>query len=644
MLLENSRRPARPKSISLLVSALLLAILSSALISVAAPTEVFGTTTTKAAACGVNVRTSASTSGAIRTSIKSGTKVSVTATVSGGTWRATCAGKTVSGSKWYRISAINGRSVKSLYGVTYLYAATGLFKAVSTVTTASTTTITTKAAACGVNVRTSASTSGAIRTSIKSGTKVSVTATVSGGTWRATCAGKTVSGSKWYRISAINGRSVKSLYGVTYLYAATGLFKAVSTVTPTPIPTPMPTPAPTAAPTPPAAATAIRFYGRGTDHGIGLSQYGARGRALTGQTAEEIVAAYYRGTTIGRTDPAQTVRVLLVSGFTPAAGQSARLVGKGGPWSIDGIPGTYPAGSSLEISRGSNGWLLRVRSATGSVLLDAPAPSSLRIRPGSTATRLQVVFKPSYYDTYRGVIRVIIGSAGLSVVNEVGLDDYLRGVVPAEMPASWPAAALRAQALVARSYAVAHLRPGVGTFDVYDTTASQVYLGALYEMASTTAAIAATSGTVVMAGKTVANTLFHSTAGGATENNENVYLSWDGRRLATPVSYLRGVSDRAPDGTSYDAASPWATWQTKSYSLAALSAIFAKDPKTDVGIIRSIDLSRRGTSGRLLTVRLVGSSGTKTVSGDYFKDVFNVYSPASDPALRSTLFDIAPPS
>jgi GH25 family lysozyme M1 (1,4-beta-N-acetylmuramidase) len=100
--------------------------------SVAAPTEVFGATTTKAAACGVNVRTSASTSGAIRTSIRSGTTVTVTATVSGGTWKVTCAGKTVSGNTWYRISAINGRTVKSLYGLTYLYAATGLFKAATT--------------------------------------------------------------------------------------------------------------------------------------------------------------------------------------------------------------------------------------------------------------------------------------------------------------------------------------------------------------------------------------------------------------------------------------------------------------------------------------------------------------------------------
>jgi hypothetical protein len=133
MLLEIRRRPARPKLTSLLVPALFLAILSSAVMSVAAPTEVFGTTTTMAAACsGVNVRTSASTSGAIRASIKIGTTVTVIATVSGGTWRVTCAGRTVSGSTWYRISAINGRTVKSLYGLTYLYAATGLFKAATT--------------------------------------------------------------------------------------------------------------------------------------------------------------------------------------------------------------------------------------------------------------------------------------------------------------------------------------------------------------------------------------------------------------------------------------------------------------------------------------------------------------------------------
>lgn len=413
------------------------------------------------------------------------------------------------------------------------------------------------------------------------------------------------------------------------------------TAAPSPPPSPSPSPTPTLTPTPTGAGV-ITFYGRGTDHGLGLSQWGARGRALAGQTAAEILAAYYQGTTLGQTDPAQAVRVLLISGFQPSPSQPARLRGVAGPWTVDGVAGTFPADATLDLEQTGTGWQVHVRDATGADLAIQPATGGVVMRPAGDMTRLEVVFKPSFYDTYRGAIRVVIGASGLTVVNEVGLDDYLLGVVPAEMPASWPDEALRAQAIAARSYAAAHLHPATGTYDVSDTTASQVYLGALYEKPATTAAVQGTAGGVVMSGSSVANTLFHSTAGGATENNENVFVSWDGRRLAVPVSYLRGIRDRAPDGTPYDAASPWATWQTSSYTLDQLSAIFAQDDRTAVGQLTSLDLSNRGVSGRLITVTLVGSAGTKTVSGAYFKYVFNVYSPATDPPLRSTLFDTAP--
>ena len=218
--------------------AILLAILSSAVISIAAPTDAFGATATKAAACsGVNLRRSASTRAAIRTTIKVGTRVTVVATVTGNAWRVTCGGRTTSSNKWYRISAINGRSVKSLYGLSYLYSATGSYKSVTASTVAATTTLMT--ACSGVNLRMGVSTTRGIKTTLASGTKVTVASTAAGGSWRLTCAGQTVSGSKWYRITAIDGKSTMSLYGLNSLYAATGSFKPVPT-TPTPPPPPPP--------------------------------------------------------------------------------------------------------------------------------------------------------------------------------------------------------------------------------------------------------------------------------------------------------------------------------------------------------------------------------------------------------------------
>jgi stage II sporulation protein D (peptidoglycan lytic transglycosylase) len=201
---------------------------------------------------------------------------------------------------------------------------------------------------------------------------------------------------------------------------------------------------------------------------------------------------------------------------------------------------------------------------------------------------------------------------------------------------------VRAQAIAARSYGYVHRRSTTYTFDVYDDARSQVYLGSLYEKAGSTSAVNDTAGVVVKYGTAVANTLFHSTAGGWTENNENVFVSSTGTKLASPVAYLRGVSDRRPDGSSYDAASSKATWSTASYTFAQLSAICANDSLTNVGTISRIDLSNRGVSGRLISITLTGSSATKTVSGPYFKYVFNVYSPVTDPAIWSTLFATAP--
>ena len=179
------------------------------------------TTFAKVTACsGVNLRTSPSTSATRKTTLASGVRVTVTATVSGGTYKATCAGRTVSGLRWYRISAINGKSVKSLYGVSYLYGAGGLF-------TAPPIPVIPKVTACSnVNLRTSPKTTATRKVNLSSGVPVSVVATVSGGTYKATCAGKVVTGLRWYRITAVNGKSVKSLYGVTYLYGAGLMFKA----------------------------------------------------------------------------------------------------------------------------------------------------------------------------------------------------------------------------------------------------------------------------------------------------------------------------------------------------------------------------------------------------------------------------------
>ncbi|MDP2349950.1 MAG: SpoIID/LytB domain-containing protein, partial [Chloroflexota bacterium] len=366
---------------------------------------------------------------------------------------------------------------------------------------------------------------------------------------------------------------------MTYLYGATGMLKAA------PVATPAPTPTPT--PTPDASTT---FYGRGYGHGVGLSQYGARGRALAGQAADEILAHYYPGTTLGSLAPDVMIRVLVLNDFTGGASAPLTVIGRGGIWGLLGEAETYPADSrALLISTpGTVGWRLMILDTGGAILRDDAAPASVRLEPRDPTTTLQLLSKPSSYDHYRGILRVILGATTADVVNELPLETYLRGVVPAEMPSSWPVEALTAQAIAARSYAAYRLRPGVSTFDAYDDTRSQVYQGVRRETAATDAAIATTATRILLSGTAVANTLFHSTGGGATENNENVFVSSTGAKVAGPVSYLRGSSDRDPSGAAYDAAAPYATWQTKAYALAALSAILGADSRTNVGTLTAL--------------------------------------------------------
>jgi stage II sporulation protein D len=389
------------------------------------------------------------------------------------------------------------------------------------------------------------------------------------------------------------------------------------------------------------------FHGRGYGHGVGMSQYGARGRAKAGQTASQILAHYYVGTTSGGVAAGTAIRVRVLRAFAPTTAKPLVLYGRGGTWTIDGIATVFPKDAKVTVaptlSGGVAGWDLLVLNSAGTTLHHA-ATTSFRMRPASTAGYLQLWSRPSDYDEYRGVLRVRLwtSSAKLDVINELPLETYLRGVVPAEMPSTWPTEALRAQSIAARSYAARRLRPGVSYYDVTDDTSSQVYLGKEAEKTATNSAIDATSGVVLRSGSSIANTLFHSAGGGATEHNENVFVSSTGKKVAGPVSYLRGSLDRAPDGSTYDKDSPYATWRTATLTRAQLSAIYAKDSRTNVGALTALDLRNRGVSGRLISVTLYGALGSKTVSGDVFRSVFNTWRPSGTDSMRSTLVDTRP--
>jgi GH25 family lysozyme M1 (1,4-beta-N-acetylmuramidase) len=239
--LSGPSRPHSSPSLGRFLRPVAAAILVALVVSVAVSESVLAGNIVKVTACdGVNLRTRPSTLATRKVTLRAGTQVTATGTFTGSRYAVNCAGRTVSGTGWFRIGAINGKSITRLYGVTYLYAAGLLFKPLTTTVP--------KLAACdGVNLRDGAATTGTRKATINYGAKVTVVATVTGGSWATTCGDRAVSGTGWHRIGAVDGKSIMSLYGVTYVYGATGLFAAPGALpapTPTPLPTPTPTPNP----------------------------------------------------------------------------------------------------------------------------------------------------------------------------------------------------------------------------------------------------------------------------------------------------------------------------------------------------------------------------------------------------------------
>ncbi len=202
-------------------------------------------------------------------------------------------------------------------------------------------------ACSGVNLRTGATTSAAVKATLGTSAALTVVATVAGSSWSTDCAGPK-SGSTWYQVSHVNGQAVGALYGVAALYAATGVLAAAPAVVPAAT-------VPGAVTGPTSLGASVTFYGRGWGHGVGLSQYGARGRALAGQDVATILAHYYPGTAIGLIAPDSAIRVLLLDDTVPTAAGPLAVIGRGGPWTIDGIGAVFPADARLRLVPATSG-------------------------------------------------------------------------------------------------------------------------------------------------------------------------------------------------------------------------------------------------------------------------------------------------
>jgi stage II sporulation protein D len=354
--------------------------------------------------------------------------------------------------------------------------------------------------------------------------------------------------------------------------------------------------------------TTFVIKGNGWGHGLGLAQYGAYGFARDGgRSYAWILDHYYTGTTLGGAGVGR-VRVLLASGV-------GRLsVGSAAPFSVRDANGR-----SFDVSAGTHvlGSPLRIRSASGKLRRLA---SPVRFNRGSAVLQLSG-------NRYRGLLRVRARGGRLSAVNDVGLEPYVKGVIAWEMPASWHPQALRAQAVVARTYGLVSRKSGAW-FDLYDDTRSQVYGGMRAEDPRTNAAVDATRGEVVRSGGALAWTVYHSTSGGKTASRRD---EWGPPGLP----YLVSVDD------PHDNVSPHHTWGPTDgdddcpnagrdcvWTASALErALGSRAPSS----IRDFTVTARNSSSRVAQARLSGPSGSRTVSGATLRRVLG---------LRSTWFRI----
>ncbi len=346
-----------------------------------------------------------------------------------------------------------------------------------------------------------------------------------------------------------------------------------------------------------SAATGVVVRGAGYGHGVGLSQYGAYGFAKQGREYEQILAHYYKDTELSHTDD-EPVRVLLRDQAPSIALRGALRAGAA---ELQGrrLYTVRPVGTSRVELRDRRG--RRIGRFTTPLAVSG-ADRNLQLVGCAPINGIQD-------GHYRGTLEIRRSEGrGLTVVNELPIDEYLQGVIPGEVPPTWPAEALKAQAVAARSYALA-TNVGDEVFDQYPDTRSQVYQGADAERPSTNAAARRTALQVLENdGKPIVANFF-STSGGQTENVENGFAG------AEPRPYLKSVED------PFDDISPLHDWRL-GYSTSDMQERLGEFVK---GKFRRIEVKERGVSPRIISADIVGSKGRTEVSGATLKAELDLY-------------------
>jgi len=326
----------------------------------------------------------------------------------------------------------------------------------------------------------------------------------------------------------------------------------------------------------PPSPTVFVLSGGGWGHGVGMSQWGAFGQAKAGRDYRAILAHYYPGTTLGPSPVAvpAKLRVLVADGIGALS-----VTAQGAITVVDAAGTKAQVGGELTLGPK----LTLPADAGAGTPKPAPLSDPVTLRAASGG-RLTVGGK-----AYRGALRVVRAGKKLQLVNVVSLESYLLGVVPGEMPKEWPLDALEAQAVAARTYAIANLLEG-RSFDLYSDARSQLYYGANAESPATTRAVVETRGQVLSYDGAPAETFYFSSSGGKTLSSLDVF--------GQDLPYLVSVDD------PWDEASPNHRWAPRVLGGEQLArSLGLQGAVTDVSY-------QPGTPGAPAELRFTTSQGT----------------------------------
>lgn len=376
----------------------------------------------------------------------------------------------------------------------------------------------------------------------------------------------------------------------------------------------------------------ITIVGGGWGHGVGMSQYGALGRAEAGHTAEEILTFYFDGTTVeDRTAELDALlgtglRIRLSPPFNGTRPSSATATGQDGALlsveigstSITDLAGsvTLTLGEVVDSVPEPDVYAWSVRNGDDEL---CPANSCTGtvgrvLRPAGAEILISDPVHGAHGIHDTGNVELVPQSStgGVFVVlADVPMDEYLQGI--AEVPSSWPEETLKAQTIAARSYAAAKAvtrRAANFSFDVYDSVQDQVYGGVIKESPAQTAAVAATTGQVVVYQDTIVRTFYTSSNGGYTAASEDSFVTAEPFHIAKPDPFDAALDqDGVPQNPNY-------RWE-HTYSIDDVSRWLTDYPHADmdVGTVQSVSFSDVPPSGRIdnALVTIVGTKRTLEV-------------------------------